>query len=662
MTVEDAKKRKACQSCTKSKAKCSPSEDRLGICYRCQRLKKECFLKETAKKRGPKNRSRVKQLEQRVDTLIDLLANGQAASIPVSSSASATQGVHLPLAIPPESPDDPDGRSENVPSPYGTPARSPENIPYVPAEACCKAYDPVADGLLDDYKADSLLQEFRHSYTPAFPFVIVPPSINGKALRQSHPFLFHAILTVTTHRQAGLQATLAAKLKEQISLRVISHSHKSLELLQGILLYTGWYHFYYDPFKQHLAVMLQLCIAMLQDLGFSKNPQNAKKKIPMGDIGASLYSVRSLAEKRAFLGTFYMAAKLSLDTNDNLISHNRGEDQRLAYLAAVLEHHNDAAVFDKREAFVRLWKSTNYDFFTFKSAQKKTLKVNMKRFTKEWQVELERIQKAKDLGNNADEVQKAYNAKVAKFVGILIPGLRSQRGLNYRAPTQTIEDLKLQGDMSARDIQPGVLLEALKTNESDHYKPKPQRTTKPKVNNEPLQTPTTAILGLAISRPNLQQKKAAQVVDVKEAIWFLQKSKPQKMLAKLMELFPEEVPVRQPITASGAPPSSLDLTILLQSSRRIASMLSSSHNNPQTIIGKRNASEQDGDLEGSEKKRHKGEQHVVARSLMLPVDDSLLQVETNWQISANTPVAPSNTSLFGSDELKPRSSLFKGGD
>lgn len=48
---------------------------------------------------------------------------------------------------------------------------------------------------------------------------------------------------------------------------------------------------------------------MLQDLGFSKNPQNTKKKITMGEIGANLYSVRSLAEKRAFLGTFYLAAK-----------------------------------------------------------------------------------------------------------------------------------------------------------------------------------------------------------------------------------------------------------------------------------------------------------------------------------------------------------------
>lgn len=48
---------------------------------------------------------------------------------------------------------------------------------------------------------------------------------------------------------------------------------------------------------------------MLQDLGFSKNPQNCKKRITSGEIGANLYSVQSLAEKRAFLGTYYLAAK-----------------------------------------------------------------------------------------------------------------------------------------------------------------------------------------------------------------------------------------------------------------------------------------------------------------------------------------------------------------
>ncbi|KAL5374714.1 hypothetical protein DPSP01_011732 [Paraphaeosphaeria sporulosa] len=346
MTLEDAKKRKACQSCTKAKAKCSPFEDRLDICYRCQRLKKECVFDETVRKRGPKNRSRVKQLEQRVDTLIDLLANGQTAALPVSSSASPIpREIDLPLTTPPESSADPDGHSENAHPQYGTPARSPENIPYVQTEPSCIAYDPVEAGLLDDCMAESLLQEFRHSYTSAFPFVIVPPSIDGKALRQSHPFLFHAILTVTAHRQVDLQLILAAKLKEQISLRVINHSHKSLELLQGVLLYTAWYHFYYDPIKQQLAVMLQLCVAMLQDLGFSKNPRNAKKKITMGDTGANLYSVRSLAEKRAFLGTYYLAANFAQSwRRPTTLTHTRYMDQCCQHLMDCQEYATDTII------------------------------------------------------------------------------------------------------------------------------------------------------------------------------------------------------------------------------------------------------------------------------------------------------------------------------
>jgi hypothetical protein len=57
MTRGEAEKRKSCQSCTKAKAKCSPSENRLDICYRCHRLKKECVYDETIRKKGPKNRS-----------------------------------------------------------------------------------------------------------------------------------------------------------------------------------------------------------------------------------------------------------------------------------------------------------------------------------------------------------------------------------------------------------------------------------------------------------------------------------------------------------------------------------------------------------------------------------------------------------------------------
>ncbi|KAL5374715.1 hypothetical protein DPSP01_011733 [Paraphaeosphaeria sporulosa] len=249
--------------------------------------------------------------------------------------------------------------------------------------------------------------------------------------------------------------------------------------------------------------------------------------------------------------------------------------------------------------------------------------------------------------------RKPTMRSLPSFIGVLIPGPRSQRALYYRAPNQKIEDLKLQSDISGSDMQPG-LLETLKANEPDYYVPTLQRNTKPKVNTEPPQIPNTTILDFAVQDaeflevqkpkpeasttdwpalhfpktlpPNLGEQKAAEVVDVKEAIWFLKNSKPQEMLAKLMELFPEELPVRQPIFASSTPtslptrpevvtpPTFEDLGAFVGNnvpkdsmdsaahSKSVASMSSSSSSqvNQQTSIGKRSAGEQDEGLEERE--------------------------------------------------------------
>lgn len=54
--------------------------------------------------------------------------------------------------------------------------------------------------------------------------------------------------------------------------------------------------------------MLQICVAMVQDLNFSKNSQDSKRRLIMGAGGSDLFTTRLLAEKRAFLGTFYLTA------------------------------------------------------------------------------------------------------------------------------------------------------------------------------------------------------------------------------------------------------------------------------------------------------------------------------------------------------------------
>ncbi|KAF2683131.1 hypothetical protein K458DRAFT_254175, partial [Lentithecium fluviatile CBS 122367] len=90
----------------------------------------------------------------------------------------------------------------------------------------------------------------------------------------------------------------------------------------------------------------------------------------------------------------------------------------IAYLAAVLEHHNTPEVFEQRELFVRLWKNTRYEFYTFGSGQKKLLKVEIKRLNIEWEKVLDRVKE--EMGEDN------YNRRVAKFVGVLMPGRKDQ--------------------------------------------------------------------------------------------------------------------------------------------------------------------------------------------------------------------------------------------
>jgi hypothetical protein len=89
------------------------------------------------------------------------------------------------------------------------------------------------------------------------------------------------------------------------------------------------------------------------------------------------------------------------------------------YLAAVLEHHNTPTEFTARERFIKLWKSSRYDFFTFRSGNAKVLKSLTKAFGKNGDDELERVK--------AEVGSEVFEKRVAKFVGVLVPGRREHR-------------------------------------------------------------------------------------------------------------------------------------------------------------------------------------------------------------------------------------------
>jgi hypothetical protein len=240
---------------------------------------------------------RVKQLEQRVESLIDLLAvNGQhnddqASTGTPASVFTASVETDYPVASATTAYSTPEETSANQSKDYG-------QIP---------AYDPIEAEMITEDHASLLLKQFRESFILSFPFVVVPASANVNTMRRHQPFLFLAIMATMTFKTPIIQHALAEEFKSQIASRIIGYSHKSLEILMGLLIYAAWYHFFYRPKNQQLSVVIQLCVAMTQDLSLAKD-QKDKARILDPKRSPREAIERSSAEKRAFLGTYFVVA------------------------------------------------------------------------------------------------------------------------------------------------------------------------------------------------------------------------------------------------------------------------------------------------------------------------------------------------------------------
>src|ERR1700743_9974 len=77
------KANRACRPCVQIKAKCVPLEGS-NICTRCERLGKQCTTPAPVPRKRRANPTRVSRLEDRVNTLTDLLTVKAASATPQS--------------------------------------------------------------------------------------------------------------------------------------------------------------------------------------------------------------------------------------------------------------------------------------------------------------------------------------------------------------------------------------------------------------------------------------------------------------------------------------------------------------------------------------------------------------------------------------------------
>ena len=88
-------------------------------------------------------------------------------------------------------------------------------------------------------QAEELLSSFR-LMAPFFPFVQIPADATVPSLSRTSPFLLLAILTTASIRDPPLYHQLDHEFKRILSTKVIVEGRKSLDFVQGILVYVAW--------------------------------------------------------------------------------------------------------------------------------------------------------------------------------------------------------------------------------------------------------------------------------------------------------------------------------------------------------------------------------------------------------------------------------------
>ncbi|KAI0844302.1 hypothetical protein F5Y00DRAFT_201952 [Daldinia vernicosa] len=292
----------ACEACRMSKIKCQPGTQP-GICKRCSEFKRECVFRTGPRTRRPKvarpdaearppppGPSRTFSIDFAMPADDDLHDNFDAlrekherfidALIPSSDDESNGDQAQLSLA----------GETFNfndlsMPTPSGAAAR------------CASASRPISSlGIKPRFNlesAEKLLESFRAMLSSS-PCIALPEDADVRTLARDMPFVLLSLLAVTSC-STSLQghSLYDEEFRKILALKFVAGGERSIELLQGIMIYCSWYPFHLRPKNTQLRQYLRMAIDIVHDLGLDEETRIDLEAMPPESKAAKLQSIRA---------------------------------------------------------------------------------------------------------------------------------------------------------------------------------------------------------------------------------------------------------------------------------------------------------------------------------------------------------------------------------
>jgi hypothetical protein len=171
----------------------------------------------------------------------------------------------------------------------------------------CMATVDMED-LLPVESDETLLSIYRNQLSSRLPFVIISAGTTPRQLQATRPFLMKVIRMVASVRHLRLVRAQGRAVMEHISNAILMRSERSLDLLQSILVYLGFYHYHCMAHAQ-FNNLIRLAISLVEDLDLGTCPESQQRRSQLPLVRAEELVSRTNEEKRALLGVWYMSSK-----------------------------------------------------------------------------------------------------------------------------------------------------------------------------------------------------------------------------------------------------------------------------------------------------------------------------------------------------------------
>jgi hypothetical protein len=195
-------------------------------------------------------------------------------------------------------------------------------------------------------EAADLLSRFKTLFIQHFPFVVVPVDKSSQELQQEKPYLYKSIMMVASYHQPVRQLAMGEEIVQGFSTSLLIRVEKSLDLLQGLLVYSAWFvessqmpntdiniqhtsciscwiipltastyarHYYHFSVNPRLTNVLQLTLGLMFDLGLKTSRSDKEEEVfsyagNNADEHTAKKEVNMADEQRAYLGCFVLSS------------------------------------------------------------------------------------------------------------------------------------------------------------------------------------------------------------------------------------------------------------------------------------------------------------------------------------------------------------------